>query len=140
MQKTRTRGLRIPGSSARTRSHSRTTLAVQDPLLGYRTSYSIAGPLETPESTSQPVEFRDVLTGSQQRVLRGFLALNALVTIIFLCWLILPTHIPARPDSFRDIGLIAGVVAFALLVLLEVVRLSQSMVLCLFSSKMKDPV
>lgn len=98
-----------------------------------------AGPLSD-GGTPDQVVLRRLLTIDERSVLCSYLLVSVVLSSIFLGWLLLPEHLP-RPDRGISSWELQGArAAFCLMVLVEVIRMTQSIVVQVFLWHASDPV
>jgi cellulose synthase (UDP-forming) len=133
-------GDRRPDGARRRGAHRRGTTAPPRPAGPSAGLYGAAststGPLQEPTGA---VRYRPVL-GRRERVTASVLVLlNVVAGVVFVTWLAHPAHIPTGPGG-SDVLAALAIVAFALLVLLELVRLLQCATLWVFTLAARDPL
>ena len=109
-------------------------------MSAYDTYTDIAGPLILPATGDPTVRYRRVLTPRQRMALCVLVILNLVVSVTFVVWLLSPGHLPVNQGGPWSVARGAGLVAFVILISIEVIRLVQNSTLWVFASRMRDPV
>lgn len=105
----------------------------------YVASATIVGRVD--HSADPRVRFRRVASPGQRLALTSLVLLNAATAAIFIRWLLLPAHIPAAAIVGLDGWKIdCARFAFCVVVLVEVIRLTQNFAIWVFAFNAKDPV
>lgn len=107
----------------------------------YRAAASVAGPLRPAGDGDQRVGYRSLMRGPDRLMLTLFVVVNAVVTLSFIGWLLLPEHVP-EPGyvGFVEWDVAAARICFCLMIGVEVIKLSQQLALWLLAYHIKDPV
>lgn len=106
----------------------------------YLAAATTAGPLRPAPDGPLSVEFRPVASVRERVVLTLLVAVNAVTTLVFIGWLVQPSHLPGAVGDLPAAMLWASRAGFVLVVLVEVVRLLQSTAVCIYAFHAKDPV
>ncbi|MFC5662499.1 glycosyltransferase family 2 protein [Kitasatospora misakiensis] len=119
-----------------TRAQSRNASARRNYLACAETS----GPLQDGEGVDT-VRFRTVSSPGVKFVLTLLVALNAVAGLVFVGWLMLPSHIPGPGVGWSaDWRVNVARVCFCAVVTVEVVRLVQNLAVWVFAFRAKDPI
>ncbi len=101
----------------------------------------ISGPLTEPPTDDYRVGFRPVASLGAKFAMTLLVVVNALAGLAFVGWLLLPEHVPGAGVTWIDgWKLTVARVAFCAVVLVEIVRLVQSLAVWVFAFRAKDPV
>ena len=100
----------------------------------------VTGPVQEAPEGEYAVDFRRVGSRGRHVVLVGLVLLNISVSVAFLSWVLQPAHVPSRATA--DVVWIAVVaqIGFCLVLLVELVRIGQSLSVCVLGLNAKDPV
>ncbi|GAA2486056.1 glycosyltransferase family 2 protein [Winogradskya humida] len=100
-----------------------------------------AGPPISPERADQPVIFRHIASPMARVVMTLFVLANIATAGLFLGWLLLPEHVPGAMGVGADGWQLAVARAsYCVMIVVELIRLGQSVTVCLFAFNAKDPV
>ncbi len=99
----------------------------------YQNASALTGPLQS----GMTVQYRRVFSTKENVKLGCIVALNVLVSIVFLTWLAWPSHWPKWETTT---GMVGSVVVVGLMLGLEIIRLAQCATLMFFASRAKDPI
>ncbi len=101
----------------------------------------VSGPLTSPPDEGYRVRFRPVASIGAKFALTILVVVNALAGLAFVGWLLLPEHVPGAGVTWiQGWKLTVARVAFCAVVLVELVRLVQSVAVWVFAFRAKDPV
>lgn len=104
----------------------------------YARHHDILGPLQEPPEPDARVRYRPVMDPSERSRFTALVIVNALAGLFFLGWLVAPGHLPT-PDVTSGWLWLARV-GFVLIVVVEIVRITQGATLWFFGSRAVDPV
>ncbi|GAA2587236.1 hypothetical protein GCM10010435_76850 [Winogradskya consettensis] len=100
-----------------------------------------AGPPISPERADQPVIFRHIASPMARVVMTLFVLANIATAGLFLGWLLLPEHVPgAMGVGAGGWQLAVARASYCVMIVVELIRLGQSVTVCLFAFNAKDPV
>jgi cellulose synthase/poly-beta-1,6-N-acetylglucosamine synthase-like glycosyltransferase len=119
--------------------------------LAYAGCAETTGPLVAPGSTDQRVLLRRVASIPARLVLTLLVLANAATGVVFVGWLLLPSHVPGTIDPLVDDGGWAGWLTedaaiavaracFCVIVAVDLIRLVQNVAIWVFAFNAKDPV
>lgn len=107
---------------------------------GYVGCATAAGPLTPPGRPDQAVRFRPVTSWRERLALSLLVALNAVIAVVFIGWLLLPQHVPGWTGHLPGPQLVAARIGFCLVIAVELIRLAQNFAVWVFAFNAKDPV
>jgi cellulose synthase (UDP-forming) len=96
------------------------------------------GPLRAPRHPHQRVQYQRILRPGQKFVLGVFILINAAISVYFVYWLLRPEHKVELSDN--DVDNITATAVFAIIMILEGMRLIQNFRLWKFAWLARDPV
>ena len=101
----------------------------------------ITGPPVAPPREQYPVTFRPVVRPLAKVILTFFVLVNCATSVGFIAWLLLPAHVPgALGIGAGGWPLAVSRTSYCMMIIVELVRLGQSVTVWFFAFHAKDPV
>lgn len=101
---------------------------------GYRRCGALTGAV--PVQRSHEVRFVQTVTGRSRRDLVALVAVCSLAQLCYLGWLVAPSHWPGLATAPQ----VAGTAALVVILVIELVRLTQAVAMSVFALVARDPV
>ncbi|MFQ6485388.1 glycosyltransferase [Brachybacterium epidermidis] len=127
----------IGGHRARTTAERRTARN-QQAIANYKEAALTTGTLTEPDDPAAEVQFLRVASAGERFWVSVLVLFSAASGLVFLTWLVQPGHLPSSMD--KSWMIVVGRIGFAMVIVVESIRITQSLTAWVFSTNAKDPL